>query len=67
MWKLEIEAKLLAIAAIQERQALSLVSLTESMKRYVDSSNARMEAIEQNLDALIRAITAEHSNGKGKR
>ena len=29
------------------------------------ASDARMIRIEENLDGLIRAITREHSNGKG--
>ena len=40
--------------------------LAQSVCRYVDSADARMKVIEANLDALIRAIMAEHSNGKTK-
>jgi hypothetical protein len=42
----------------------SLATLTASIAGYVDESNARVKRLEENLDALIRAITSEHSNGK---
>jgi len=32
----------------------------------VDAADARMKRLEENLDGLIRAITAEHQNGKSK-
>jgi hypothetical protein len=32
----------------------------------VDAASARTTRLEDNLDALIRAITAEHSNGKSQ-
>lgn len=44
----------------------ALASLIASVDRYVNSSDERMKRIEANLELLIRAITAEHSNGKGK-
>ena len=40
--------------------------LQEAMAEYTREANARMKQMEQNLDALIRIITAEHTNGKGK-
>jgi hypothetical protein len=52
------------VAEIQQRQAESMSQITESIARYVDDSHARMKRIEENLDGLIRAITAEHENGK---
>jgi hypothetical protein len=52
----------LAVAQLTLNKALQ--SLTESVSRYVDASNARMLQMEANFDALIRAITAEHTNGK---
>jgi hypothetical protein len=52
------------VAEIQRRQAESLSQITESISRYVDHSDARLKRIEENLDGLIRAITAEHGNGK---
>jgi len=45
----------------------SLATLTASIAGYVDQSNARVQRLEENLDALIRAITSEHSNGKTPR
>jgi len=44
----------------------SIGGFVESSHAYVQSSNARMAELERNLDALIRAITMEHQNGKGK-
>jgi len=44
----------------------SITVLNESVTRYVDAADARMRRLEENLDGLIRAITAEHSNGKSK-
>jgi len=34
------------------------------MSTCTDDSNARMKRLEENLDGLIRAITAEHGNRK---
>jgi hypothetical protein len=50
----------------QKQTTANLASLTESITRYVDASDARMKRMEENLDGLIRAITAEHANGKKK-
>ena len=41
-------------------------SLASEVAAYVADSRERMKQMEANLDALIRIITAEHSNGKGK-
>jgi hypothetical protein len=49
-----------------ERNIASMGVLTESISKYVDAADSRMRILEANLDALIRAITSEHSNGKGK-
>ena len=49
-----------------ERNIASMGVLTEAISRYVDAADVRMRILEKNMDALIRAITAEHSNGKGK-
>jgi len=38
----------------------------QTIGAYVESSDARMKRVEDNLDGLIRAITAEHTNGKPK-
>jgi CRISPR/Cas system-associated protein Cas10 (large subunit of type III CRISPR-Cas system) len=40
--------------------------LTDEVAAYVAESRERMKQMEASLDALIRIITAEHSNGKGK-
>ena len=68
-----IERSLAAVVAAQRIQAESQTKLTESLieltqriSRYVDSADERMKRIEENLDGLIRAITAEHSNGKAR-
>jgi hypothetical protein len=52
------------VAEIQHRQAESMSQVTDSISKYIDHSNARMGRLEENLDGLIRAITAEHGNGK---
>ena len=57
---------LTATAEIQQRQAVSVGELTEAITRGVDSSDARMKRLEENLDGLIRAIAVEHTNGKSK-
>ncbi len=59
-----IDATLLRVAEMQERQAVALIELTGAISRHVDLADARMQQIEANLDGLIRAITAEHTNGK---
>jgi hypothetical protein len=41
--------------------------MADSISRYVEAADARMRRIEENLDGLIRVITAEHSNGKSQR
>jgi hypothetical protein len=37
------------------------------MRDFLSAADARMTRIETNLDGLIRAITAEHTNGKSQR
>jgi len=66
----ELQTKLVEA---QLRLTESVSKLTESVAAHVDESRAyvaesraRMAQIEANLDALIRAITAEHKNGKQK-
>jgi hypothetical protein len=54
-----------ADARAQQTDA-TIRELAAAVTRYVDAADARMKRIEENLDALIRAITLEHSNGKGK-
>jgi hypothetical protein len=52
------------VADLQERQVVSMIELTGTISRHIDQTNERMQRLEANLDGLIRAITAEHSNGK---
>ena len=64
-----ITAILRGVAEIQQRQTVSMSQLTETISHLADSAvaaDARTTRIEENLDGLIRAITAEHGNGKGK-
>src|SRR4051794_6073498 len=37
--------------------------MTASISQYVTATDARMRRLENNLDVVIRAITAEHANG----
>jgi hypothetical protein len=61
-----IEKALAGTVESQRIQAESLSQLTQMLSRYVDAADSRMKRIEDNLDSLIRAITAEHTNGKSK-
>ena len=75
-----IETVLLRVAEIQERQTVSLSDLTgavshladrmshltDSIARQSEAADIRMKRVEESLEGLIRAITADHSNGKGK-
>jgi hypothetical protein len=54
------------IVESQRIQAETLSQLIHTIGAYVESSNARMKRVEDNLDGLIRAITAEHTDGKSK-
>jgi hypothetical protein len=69
-----IEATMERVVELQEINQKTLGTLVKSIAGFVDSSNAyvqasnaRMLQMEANLDALIRAITMEHSNGKGEK
>ena len=61
-----IERGLEAVVASQLRTQEMLSGLVASVTGYVDASNAHMTRLEENLDGLIRAITAEHGNGRAK-
>ena len=63
---LEIQQALKAVTQSQINTSEKIGSLIESIGKYVDSASARTSRLEENLDALIRAITAEHSNGKSQ-
>jgi hypothetical protein len=54
------------VAESQARTHETVTGMAESISHYVDAADARMKRIEENLDGLIRAITAEHTNGKSK-
>jgi len=53
---------------VESQQGLQeLFSKTqESIAAYVDAADARMKQMEANLNALIRIITADHTNGHNK-
>jgi hypothetical protein len=59
-----IENALVGVAEAQHRQADTLSGLMQTIGSYMTSADTRMKRIEENLDVLIRAITAEHRNGK---
>ena len=61
-----IETNLEKVTLSQLRTQDSIGGLVESIGRYVDAGEARLKRLEENLDGLIRAITAEHSNGKSR-
>ncbi len=52
----------LSLTGMQSFQQ-SLVNLRDNLEQYATASNARMTRVEENLDLLIQAITAEHKNG----
>jgi hypothetical protein len=62
-----IERTLAGTAESLGQLTQSLNQLAGTITRYVDMADARMRRIEDNLDGLIRAITADHSNGKPDR
>ena len=70
---LDIQQALKTIIQVQINTNQNLATIAESFGQFVDAANARtsrlednLARLEDNLDALIRAITAEHSNGKGQ-
>jgi ABC-type transporter Mla subunit MlaD len=62
----ETQVLLRALVESQSRTQATISGLVESIGGYVDAADARMKRIEENLDGLIRAITAEHTNGKNR-
>lgn len=56
----------LALTNAQARTQETIADMAASVGKYVDAAEARTKRLEENLDGLIRAITAEHSNGKTK-
>jgi hypothetical protein len=65
--QLALQAAIGGLIEAQTRNQDTLRVLTESVSQYVSAADARMTRIETNLDGLIRAITAEHTNGKSQR
>jgi hypothetical protein len=61
---LEIQQALKTTIDSRARTNETIGGLAASATRYIDAAEARTKRLEENLDALIRAITAEHSNGK---
>jgi uncharacterized iron-regulated protein len=61
--KLTIEAHTRTEEAMAD-MSRSITKYAEAASQYVESANTRMQILEKNMDALIRAITSEHGNGK---
>ncbi len=60
------QAAATALAKAQAHTQETIAAMAASVGKYVDAAEARMTRLEEKLDGLIRAITAEHSNGKSK-
>jgi hypothetical protein len=65
--QLHTETALGKLAEAQIRTQDAIIQLAASVGNYVEAGNERMKQLEANLDGLIRAITREHSNGKGQK
>jgi hypothetical protein len=70
-WQKDIRCAMDGLVEAHTLSQRKLETLMESISKYVDASSefvteskARSKRLEENLDALIRVITAEHSNGK---
>jgi len=61
----ELKALFTVLIEGQIRTDKSISSLAVTVDKHVDAADAGMKRLEENLDGLIRAITREHSNGKG--
>jgi hypothetical protein len=59
------EQAIVGLIKTTEGLQTALGNLAETTAHYIDASDARMKQIEDRLEALIRIIAAEHSNGKG--
>lgn len=62
----EITGLVAQLVQLQITTQQQIKELGQHIDAYVTASDARMNRMEANLDTLIRAITAEHSNGKTK-
>jgi hypothetical protein len=60
----QIGKALSTIVQTQEVMSRNLLSLAAVLEGHTKESDVRMTRIEHNLDLLIRAIPAEHTNGK---
>jgi hypothetical protein len=67
VWQKDFRTAMSGLVESHTLTQRSLATLTASIAGYVDQSNARVKRLEENLDALIRAIISEHSNGKTPR
>jgi hypothetical protein len=56
-----------ALVAAQLNTQTAIDELVVTVSRFVEDTDARLKRTETNLDALIRAITADHSNGHSKK
>jgi len=66
-----IERLLTGVVQVQDAISKNMMSLSGVLELHIRESiergkqfDERMTRMEQNLDLLIRAITADHSNGK---
>jgi hypothetical protein len=59
------ESRAAVLDAAHKRTEEAIANLAVTVDKYVLAADARMKRIEENLDGLIRAISREHSNGKG--
>jgi hexokinase len=56
-----------ALVAAQLNTQAAIDELVVTVSRFVENTDARLKRTEANLDAMIRAITADHSNGNNKK
>ena len=61
----ESDSRMKHIEEVLSNTGETLGHFAESVTRAIDSSNARLTRVEENLDTLIRAITRDHGNGHG--
>jgi hypothetical protein len=64
--QLALQGALKGLIEAQTSNQETLRVFTESISQYAGAADARMTRLEANLDGLIRAITAEHANGKSQ-
>jgi len=64
---MDTQAATAALLRAQAHTQEAIAEMATSIGKYVDAAEARTKRLEENLDALIRAITADHSKGKSKR